>query len=547
MFAMVRGRTCSLLMALALSWSAACAQDAERPARPGDVFGNGGSSSMPEGLDWGTCPEGFDRHCADVDVPLDWQDVEGESISVMIARHPSRSKRRGQLWLLQGGPGGSGADFLDVLEAFGAIAPDLDIYTLDHRGVGHSTRLGCAAQEEPNSDWGRSISPTEFPDCLEAVQQTWGDRLRHFNTTQAARDLAYVIEQTRGDGEQVFILGVSYGTYWALRYLQLEPDQATGVVLDSIAPPNFYISAFDTQFDPVGQSLMEACAADSACSERLGSDPWARLKSIQDLVEAGHCQETGFDKASLRSVMSAMLRSYGLREYIPALAYRIERCSAADEHAISNFYQVLLSSEDSDTLYSDVLHHHVSLSELWESPSPSLEALEGIVEASLMAPGYGPRVGAQFDIWPRYQHDEYVSEWPTTSTPMLMMNGTMDPQTPLESAEIVQQHFDGSHQHFVAMPFAAHTVFAQSPVKSTYGYPCGFQMIEGFLTDPTGPLQDACLDDLRALSFQGDATTTKLIWGVASMWDNPRKLSVAPLTMTPEGWMRRAHNLRRGR
>lgn len=527
--------------------AAGCSGDDDRAPTLGGVFGAGGASPSPDGLDWETCPEGFDKYCAHVDVPLDWEEPDGESISVMIARHPARSQRRGQLWLLQGGPGGSGADFLHVLEAFGVIAPDLDIYTLDHRGVGHSTRLGCEAQEAPDSDLGTTVSPAEFPYCLEVVEQTWGDGLRHFNTTQAARDLAFVIEQSRGADEQVFVLGVSYGTYWALRYLQLEPDQATGVVLDSIAPPNFYISAFDTQFDPVGTTLMQACADDASCSERMGPDPWSRLASVHDLVDSGHCQATGFDRASLRTVMSAMLRYYDLREFIPALAYRIERCSAADQNAIANFYQLAFASSGGDTLFSDVLHHHVSLSELWESPAPSLDSLEAVVEGSLFAPGYGPRVGAQYDIWPRYPHDAYVSKWATTSVPMLMMNGTMDPQTPLASAQTVEGHFGDAHQHFVAVPFAAHTVFAQSPVRSASGYPCGFQMIEGFLQDPTAPLRDACLDDLRAVSFDSDPAVAEVVWGVPSMWDNPGEASAVPTVMTSEGWTWRARRLlRRG-
>ena len=523
---------------------AGCSSGDDRAPSLGGVFGAGGTSTAPEGLNWESCPEGFDKYCAHVDVPLDWEAPDGESISVMIARLPARQPRTGQLWLLQGGPGGSGADFYGLLEAFSVIAPSLDIYTLDHRGVGNSTRLGCPTQEAASSPASTSVSLEEYPDCIAYVQQQWGEGLRHFNTTQASSDLAHLIEQTRGDGEDVFVLGVSYGTYWALRYLQLVPKQPTGVILDSIAPPNFYISAFDSQFDPVGKELMDACAQDAECSGRMGADPWAKLQEIFDLVDGGHCESAGFDRNSLRSVMSAMLRSYYFREFAPALAYRLERCSADDEAAIANFYEVAFGAGEADTLFSDVLHHHVALSELWASPAPTLEDLQTIVDGSLFAPSYGPRVGAEYDIWPRYPHDAYVSAWPTTDVPLLMMNGSMDPQTPLSSAQPVEDHLAGPHQHFVVVPYSPHTVFTQSPVLSASGYPCGFQMIEGFLSEPTGPVRDACLKDLRPISFESDPQSVDFIWGVPSMWDNPGTsvVSASPM-MSPAGWTLGARRL----
>ena len=52
------------------------------------------------------------------------------------------------------------------------------------------------------------------------------------------RDLAAVLERTRKPGQRSFVYGVSYGTYWAQRYLHVAPTQAAGVILDSIVPMN---------------------------------------------------------------------------------------------------------------------------------------------------------------------------------------------------------------------------------------------------------------------------------------------------------------------
>ena len=37
-----------------------------------------------------------------------------------------------------------------------------------------------------------------------------------------------------GIHDSAFVYGVSYGTYWAERYMQLFPRQAKGVILDSV-------------------------------------------------------------------------------------------------------------------------------------------------------------------------------------------------------------------------------------------------------------------------------------------------------------------------
>src|SRR5262249_8548365 len=153
----------------------------------------------------------------------------------------------GQLWLLQGGPGGSASAFYSLIDVIQSRRPELDIYTLEHRGVGSSTELDCPAQTADNSDGGPLIAPNEVTACVAAVQASVGGALQQFTTSQAARDLAHVIDRTKAQGQRVFIYGVSYGTYWVQRYLQLFPTQASAAILDSILPPVTQFENFDAQ------------------------------------------------------------------------------------------------------------------------------------------------------------------------------------------------------------------------------------------------------------------------------------------------------------
>jgi hypothetical protein len=63
-----------------------------------------------------------------------------------LARQPSPDERiraqqrsRGQLWMLEGGPGLSGIGLVSTTEQFIVKGlPDLDVYMPDHRGTGRS-------------------------------------------------------------------------------------------------------------------------------------------------------------------------------------------------------------------------------------------------------------------------------------------------------------------------------------------------------------------------------------------------------------------------
>src|SRR6185436_17831261 len=75
-------------------------------------------------INWGPCPDGFVSQCAQVSVPLDWATPSGQTIPVFISRMPARTvPARGQLWLLDGGPGGSGEDFVTVVPALAQLLP----------------------------------------------------------------------------------------------------------------------------------------------------------------------------------------------------------------------------------------------------------------------------------------------------------------------------------------------------------------------------------------------------------------------------------------
>ena len=492
--------------------------------------------------------------CATIDVPLRWSEPEGPQIGVFVQRlRGSASTIRGQLWLLEGGPGGSGADFDSFMEEMREMDPTLDLYAVDHRGVGRSARLDCPEQETEASDWGISVSPDEAPACRDALVAKWGDDLAEFTSTAAARDLGELIDRAKQPGQDVFVYGVSYGTYWAHRYLQVKPNQATAVVLDSIAPPGEDFVHYDADFDAVAQDLMDLCAADALCSSKLGPDPWATLGNLYTALQAGHCssldQSWGLDASTLPVVLAYLLMSYETRTYLPPLVYRMARCDHADVTAIEKLLSVLFGPSTTsyyETLSSDALFYNVALSELWPNAAshPTTEQIAAEQAGLFVSIALTPRVTAVQDVWPAYADDVYVDAWADTATPLLMMNGDLDPQTPIWVGSEAADHLNGEGQQFVTVPRSAHCVIRQTPPPAGGGMPCGMKMFLGFVADPNQPVDTSCLASIPTETFTGLPGNNAYLLGTTDIWEN-RAAALVPPGPPPKRLARALRELKR--
>jgi pimeloyl-ACP methyl ester carboxylesterase len=513
--------------------SAACAEGVAGPDAPADTTGNMQSAraeaattvATPGALAFTACSGTYASYtgsCATLRVPLDWAQPDGRTIPVLVNRlvastAPAASRR--SLWLLQGGPGGTAAGLEEVARGISALVPDLDIFALEHRGVGGSAGLACPHDSSEST-------PSAFTACADALTAAWDPAgLAAFNTTNAAKDLVAAIDAAQRNGTRaprakdgVFVYGVSYGTYWAHRYLQVAPPgQAAGVLLDSILPPRGqYVSGYDAQFDPQAKKLAELCAADATCRTYLGNDPWSRLQVIRQHIAEGTCPNT-FDGAN-RRVLSVLLESWSGRPYALAAMARYERCAPEDVLALQTLIKVLdRHAAVGDGVASKPLAYNVLFSELYESPAPSAATMDARYAAAVFPAGVVELSRGQSE-WPLYPADEHVGAWAKTTTPMLMMNGTLDCQTPIESAAQMRDAFHGPHQTFIAIPNANHVVLTQSPVLTPGAPACGMQIAASFLRDPLAAPDTSCLSDLAPVTFAGDAAEASRFFGVDDAW-----------------------------
>jgi pimeloyl-ACP methyl ester carboxylesterase len=536
----------SFLLPCALLLAGGCTHDSDETDLP-DTGADSGDTGDNTGNDvtWSTCPlfvdepAGEQAECATVDLPLRWDEPDGPTLGVFVQRLlGAAEERRGQLFLLEGGPGGSGADFDTFMRDFHETDPSLDLYAVDHRGTGRSGRLGCP-QEDDASAYGFYISPDEWPDCIASLEKQWGSDLAEFSTTAAAHDVGALVDLLAEPGKQTFVYGVSYGTYWAHRYLQLFPDQADAVILDSIAPSGEDFTSYDLDFDAVGEDLMGECGSDPLCSSKLGLDPWAALDGLFARIDEGHCpdlvERLGLGRTYLRYMLGELLMYVDTRPFVPAVTYRFERCDDADVDALTHLALLLFASRDPtyyDRFLSTALFYNVAISELWPEKAPPVETFQAEVEGLRTAIDLSPRVAALQDAWPRYPDDAYVGQWADTSTPMLMLNGDLDPETPIWLGGRAEKHFTGENQYFFRVPYAAHCTLVQSPVATAGAEDCGMQIFRAFLADPLTRPDDACLSDTLPVDFDGDEAYSEYLLATPDMWEND-VVGVASLTPPP--------------
>ena len=243
-------------------------------------------ADVPKGLEsfynqdltWTDCTDdatGTAFQCATVTVPLDYDNPQGQTITVALKKLSSTSSSpRGSVFLNPGGPGGSGisaiesqaelyksGDLSEVLENY-------DVIGFDPRGIGQSTPITCWSPDDVQAIMaGRAEAPSQLTPGSATDIVAKGSReaaacqkytevpeiLDHMDTRSVARDMDVMRALVKDQDLNFF--GYSYGTYLGAVYTELFPDNVGRVVLDSAMDPTL--------------SRQEAFEGDAAAGEQI--------------------------------------------------------------------------------------------------------------------------------------------------------------------------------------------------------------------------------------------------------------------------------------
>ena len=169
----------------------------------------------------------------------------------------------------------------------------VNVYTMDPRGSGRSTRLDCASLHTTQSSSGDVMDPSWVPSCAKELHMKYGD-LASFSTTSVAMDIATFISEY-ANGTSTIVYGVSYGTMVVERLMHSNPSNVPGYVLDSIVTSSGAqadkadIIDFDTDTGEVGEHFMDLCEQDKDCDAHFKATSFpASLRNTYSSFDIGH-------------------------------------------------------------------------------------------------------------------------------------------------------------------------------------------------------------------------------------------------------------------
>jgi len=390
--------------------------------------------------------------------------------------NPNRVNYNTLAILLQGGPGGSSDGVLvELIEEFNSIDSESIFCTTDYRGVGRSSELRCSDQTQYECD--------SYPNCQDEISQRFN--LDDFYTNEAAKDVIDIVLKLKSvfNIQQVSLYGVSYGTFWLQKIMQINNSIAQNWIFDGVVlQPWFeYGGWFGNAIEKNNLVIdfINTCINHTKCRKYL---------TIDDLNHIGEyiMQDTPLNQ---------------LKQFISNKIYQIfANPMSMDNHQI---YLIKFLLDLRNELYSNSLLQKRSFCEDNHIVYMTVKANE------LYNDNYYDYFNIANDLFYDSITDDIYGTVPwineivrdyrpiNTSGNVLVLGGYLDIQTP-------HQNSDRLHEYFIANKVNSKVL------KARYGHAvillnyhsnkCGLDICHEFLT--TGNIIDAtCLDHSDLITF----------------------------------------------
>jgi pimeloyl-ACP methyl ester carboxylesterase len=385
-------------------------------------------------LDWEECGG---AECATLDVPVDYGQPGGDTLTLSVARVPaSGDDRIGALFVNPGGPGGTATDFAVDL-AFSLpddVTEHFDIVGVDPRGLGASD-IDCGGDFAELYGVDYTIDSPEDTSTLLDVSSAYvdgceaaaGDLLPHLGTENAARDID-AVRAAMGD-EQLNYLGFSYGTAIGQTLAELFPDRLRAMVIDGVlelGPSGTDLAVAQAQgFESGFAAFADDCDSDPSCP--IAPDAAAALDELTARVEEAPIPGTPRDlgPGELTTGLAGPLYSESLW---PDLAQAIADGLDGDGSGMVAQADAYLDIADFDIYFA------VNCLD-FEWPESPEELLASGAAAADAAPRFGEAIVNDYvrcAMWP-VEEDPLPAVTAPGAPPIVVVSTTNDPVTPYEA------------------------------------------------------------------------------------------------------------------
>jgi|GEM_PF-2017251 len=451
--------------------------------------------------------------CGTVEVPLDHDEPEGDTIALAVAVLAGSEDDAGPPTLvLGGGPG-------EVMVETALTEPEVqetylgeqDAILVDQRGVGHSDpALDCPELDDEEAEAGLD-DLDESLDALEGCRTDLaedGVDLDAFNHVANADDVDAVRRAL--DHDEVDLRGTSYGTHLALHAAARNPDGVRSLVLSSpIDPSQNYLDTMAPGFQASLDRVIEACEDTPGCSQQVGDleaaidEVVARLDDAPEevTVEPPGGEETT-DTYDANAFVAGLFTLFYLPDGAYALPALVDDAQAGDLEPLAEI--VALVEQQLEGLTTPGMQFSMVCS--GEAPGFDLDAARAGVTSDVIAEHWLPisAVGGEatdeacerWDVEQAYDPEAFSY---ATDIPALVVTGELDHVTPPELGAQVADALDTAH--LVEVPGVGHGPLQALDLFVTG---CGDALVEEFLDDPERPPEAACVDQMPPFQPLGE-------------------------------------------
>ena len=401
-------------------------------------------------LIWDDCGS---LQCADIDVPIDWEDPSSDSVTIALAKQEAFDDAQGTIFVNPGGPGGSGVGFVEYAVS-SDLADSFDIIGWDPRGVGDSTQVVCFDDADKDEMlYGTFDDPyltdgwideleDDAKDFADACVANTGDLLGHLDTVSTAHDLELMRALVNGDGPLDY-LGYSYGTYIGATYAELFPEHVGKFVLDGAVDP--LLNAFDelivqmVGFENGFRAYMTDCLAGAECpfSGTLDSGLQQANALIASVDSMGlvSSDDRALDSATVGTGVAMSLYSEDYWPYLTELFVGLQDGDADPTFFLADVYN---DRDDGSYASNSVEVYEATTCVDSDFTADKKSTLERLEEIAAAAPTIGEFIAlddyAVLDVtcsnWPYPAADSPAAYDAEGAAPILVIGTSNDPATP---------------------------------------------------------------------------------------------------------------------
>jgi pimeloyl-ACP methyl ester carboxylesterase len=380
-----------------------------------------------------------DVRCGSVRVAEDPRKPGGRRIDlrVVVARATGPDRAPDPLVLLAGGPGQAGTEMGEfAAEAFARVRVSRDIVLVDARGTGGSGSLHCALMRSPSDLVGPTIYPVASVRLCHDSLARIADLTRY--TTAAIADDLESIRKALGY-PRFNLYGTSYGTRLGLVFLGRHPASVRTMVLKAVAPPTMVAPMnYAADAERAFRLLVRDCAADSACARAFPS-PRADLDSVLARAGRGAIRAPvpngsgGTDtlvvaRDAIAGSLMTLMQSASQRSLVPKA---LHAAAAGDIRALATV--VIQTRRAVDAAIASGMHLSVSCADDGARLDTAVSARADA--GTFLGPSRVRMLADACAAWPMPRHDAASGSAVRGRTPVLLVSGELDPNTPPRHAE----------------------------------------------------------------------------------------------------------------